>query len=91
MTSPLSPSPVGLLDLLAAFIAAIFIVSGLLVVPAWDVRLACLGGSLVGLGGGWRLTRSRPWDDKLMMQPLGALLGFALGWLVALGWHGWGV
>jgi hypothetical protein len=77
-----APAPVGFLDLLAAFIAAVFIVSGLLVVSPWPLRLACLAGSVIGLGAGWRITRERPWEAKLLAQPLGALLGFAAGGLL---------
>ena len=77
-----SPPPVGFLDLLAAALASIFVVSGLLVVSPWTLRLACLAGSLVGIAVGWRLTQRRPWDAKLLGQPLGGLVGFGAGGLL---------
>jgi len=80
-----SPPPFGLLDLLAAALAAVFVVGGLLAVAPWLLRLTCLLGSVLGFGVGWRLTRRRSWNAKLLVQPLGALLGFAAGGLAWIG------
>jgi hypothetical protein len=74
----------GLIDLLAAAVATVFVVATMLPLTPWTLRLAGLLGGVAGIGVGWLATRRSSWEYKVMGVP-----GFALvGMLVAAGlWH----
>jgi hypothetical protein len=79
------PAPAfGLIDLLAAAVATVFVVATMLPLTPWTLRLAGLAGGAAGVVGGWLATRRSSWEYKVMGVP-----GFALvGMLVAAGlWH----